>query len=81
MTQQAKFCDECGARLTRPNSKFCSAYGSEVGLQVVSQRSARLRKDKSTRFERYNFQRLLMGALVFHYWTISGGAGLCVCYL
>ena len=39
MAEQARFCDECGARLERSTSKFCTSCGAEIPSTSGQQRT------------------------------------------
>ena len=39
MAEQARFCDECGARLERSSSKFCASCGTEIPSPSGQQRT------------------------------------------
>ena len=39
MAEQTRFCDECGARLERSNSKFCASCGAEIPSPSGQQRT------------------------------------------
>ena len=45
MAEQARFCDECGARLERSTSKFCTSCGAEIPSSSGQQRTEETNAD------------------------------------
>ena len=45
MAEQARFCDECGARLERSTSKFCTSCGAKIPSSSGQQRTEETNAD------------------------------------
>ena len=65
MAEQARFCDECGARLERSTSKFCTSCGAEIpsssGQQRTEETNADVLQEMGTQETRRQEEVLIAG--------------------